>query len=466
MNTFIEILYLIASVIFIIGIKLLGKTHTARQGNFYSAIAMLIAIVATLLQVNLLSFGEILACLVIGGGIGLYYARTVEMTAMPEMVALFNGFGGLASTLVGVSDYWLNNLEKSADLNLVSGISIFLGVTIGAITFTGSYIAYSKLKGSFLSGSILFKGQHLLNLFLFLGMLATGVLFMLFPENPAYILIALGLGLTLGVLTVIPIGGADMPVVVSLLNSYSGIAACFTGFVLNNQVLIITGALVGSSGIILTQIMCKAMNRSLLNVLLGGFGQTAGGGSGGKGADVIIKEVGVEEASMIFDSASSVVIVPGYGMAVAQAQHAIREFADLLEKRNIKVKFAIHPVAGRMPGHMNVLLAEANISYDKLIEMDMINDDFQNTDVALVIGANDVVNPAARNDPQSPIYGMPILNVDKARTVIVSKRGMSKGYAGVENELFGYPNTLMLFGDAKATINKVNSELKEMAMQA
>jgi H+-translocating NAD(P) transhydrogenase subunit beta len=466
MNTFIEILYLIASVIFIIGIKLLGKTHTARQGNFYSAIAMLIAIVATLLQVNLLSFGEILTCILIGGGIGLYYARTVEMTAMPEMVALFNGFGGLASTLIGLSDYWLNNLEKSDGLNLVSGISIFLGVTIGAITFTGSYIAYSKLKGSFLSGSILFRGQHFLNLLLFLGMLVAGILFMIFPQNPLYILLAVGLGLALGVLTVIPIGGADMPVVVSLLNSYSGIAACFTGFVLNNQVLIITGALVGSSGIILTQIMCKAMNRSLINVLLGGFGQNVGSSSGGKGVDVVIKEVGVEEAAMIFDSASSVVIVPGYGMAVAQAQHAIREFADLLEKRNIKVKFAIHPVAGRMPGHMNVLLAEANISYDKLVEMDMINDDFQNTDVALVIGANDVVNPAARNDPQSPIYGMPILNVDKARTVIVSKRGMSKGYAGVENELFGYPNALMLFGDAKATITKVNSELKEMAMQS
>ncbi|MCU0444556.1 MAG: NAD(P)(+) transhydrogenase (Re/Si-specific) subunit beta [Microscillaceae bacterium] len=462
MHIFIEILYLIASIIFIIGIKLMGKTHTARRGNFYSAIAMLIAIVATLLQVNLLSFGEIIAGMVIGGAIGWYYARTVEMTAMPEMVALFNGFGGLASTLVGMSDYWLNTIEKAQALNLVSGVSVFLGVTIGAITFTGSYLAYIKLKGRFLSGAVVFAGQHLINLILFIGMLAAGVLFMIFPENPIFMLIALVLALALGVLTVIPIGGADMPVVVSLLNSYSGIAACLTGFVLNNQVLIITGALVGSSGIILTQIMCKAMNRSLLNVLLGGFGQTNNSAAGGQAVDVVIKEVGVEEAAMIFDSASSVVIVPGYGMAVAQAQHAVREFADLLEKRNISIKFAIHPVAGRMPGHMNVLLAEANISYDKLIEMDMINDDFQNTDVALVIGANDVVNPAARNDQQSPIYGMPILNVDKARTVIVSKRGMSKGYAGVENELFGYPNTLMLFGDAKATINKVSSELKEM----
>jgi NAD(P) transhydrogenase subunit beta len=273
------------------------------------------------------------------------------------------------------------------------------------------------------------------------------------------------IALVLGILVVIPIGGADMPVVISLLNSYSGMAACTTGFVLNNSVLIVTGALVGASGIILTQIMCKAMNRSLVSVLLGGFGATSGsGGAAGAGnaSDMVIKEVGVEEAAMIFDSASSVIVVPGYGMAVAQAQHVVREMMDLLEKKGINVRFAIHPVAGRMPGHMNVLLAESNVPYDKLIEMEEINDDFGNTDVVLVVGANDVVNPAARTNPASPIYGMPILNADKARTVIVSKRSMGVGYAGIENELFGYPNCLMLFGDAKSTLTKVVGELKEM----
>jgi H+-translocating NAD(P) transhydrogenase subunit beta len=275
-------------------------------------------------------------------------------------------------------------------------------------------------------------------------------------------LTVLAIALVLGVLVVIPIGGADMPVVISLLNSYSGVAAMTTGFVLNNQVLIIAGALVGASGIILTQIMCKAMNRSLMNVLLGGFGQTGGGTSSESGTEIVVKEVGVEEAAMIFDSSSSVIIVPGYGMAVAQAQHVIREMSDLLERKGISVKYAIHPVAGRMPGHMNVLLAEANVSYDKLIEMDNINDEFPNTDVVLIVGANDVVNPAARTNPNSPIFGMPVLNADKARTVIVSKRSMNAGYAGIENELFGYPNCLMLFGDAKATITKVVSELKEM----
>jgi NAD(P) transhydrogenase subunit beta len=279
--------------------------------------------------------------------------------------------------------------------------------------------------------------------------------------NLTYVYILTATGLLLGILTVIPIGGADMPVVISLLNSYSGMAACATGFILNNNVLIVAGSLVGASGIILTQIMCKAMNRSLTNVLLGGFGQTVSG-SPQDGPAVVVKEIGVEETAMLFDSASSVIVVPGYGMAVAQAQHVIRELMEQCEKRNINFRFAIHPVAGRMPGHMNVLLAEANISYDKLIEMEQINDDFSNTDLVFVVGANDVVNPAARTNPQSPIFGMPILNADKARTVIVSKRSMGKGYAGIENELFGYPNCLMLFGDAKQTITKVVGEMKEM----
>ena len=301
---------------------------------------------------------------------------------------------------------------------------------------------------------ITFKGQHALNLLLLLSFVVIAVFTHLYQADHVYITLLVGISLLVGILIVIPIGGADMPVVISLLNSYSGMAACATGFILNNNVLIVAGSLVGASGIILTQIMCKAMNRSLMNVLLGGFGQTTAAGPQ-DGPQIVIKEVGVEEAAMLFDSASSVIVVPGYGMAVAQAQHVIRELMEQCEKRNIDFRFAIHPVAGRMPGHMNVLLAEANISYDKLIEMEAINDDFQNTDIVFVVGANDVVNPAARTNPASPIYGMPILNADKARTVIVSKRSMGKGYAGIENELFGYPNCLMLFGDAKQTITKV-----------
>jgi H+-translocating NAD(P) transhydrogenase subunit beta len=323
-------------------------------------------------------------------------------------------------------------------------------------------VAYLKLDGKVSGQPITFAGQHLLNLLLLLAFIAAAVLVFLDPSQVSYIIILIVISLLLGILTVIPIGGADMPVVISLLNSYSGMAACATGFILNNNVLIVAGSLVGASGIILTQIMCKAMNRSLVNVLLGGFGQTVATG-GADGPAVVVKEIGVEETAMLFDSASSVIVVPGYGMAVAQAQHVIRELMEQCEKRNINFRFAIHPVAGRMPGHMNVLLAEANISYDKLIEMDDINEDFSNTDLVFVVGANDVVNPAARTNPQSPIFGMPILNADKARTVIVSKRSMGKGYAGVENELFGYPNCLMLFGDAKQTITKVVSEMKDMA---
>jgi H+-translocating NAD(P) transhydrogenase subunit beta len=459
----IKIAYLISSVLFIVGIKMLGKTSTARQGNFYSAVAMLIAIVVTLLDRNVLSYTEILITILVGSAIGTYVARKVEMTQMPEMVAIFNGFGGAASVLVATSEYWRMNHDADIVMPVAVGISVVLSVIIGAVTLTGSLVAYGKLSGKINGSAIVFGGQHALNAVLFLITVIASVFLVADPNNDLYMLIVLAVSLLLGILTVIPIGGADMPVVISLLNSYSGMAACTTGFVLNNNVLIISGALVGASGIILTQIMCKAMNRSLINVLLGGFGQTAGsgGGSTSKASDIVVKEVGVEEAAMIFDSASSVIIVPGYGMAVAQAQHVIREMTDLLEKKNILVRFAIHPVAGRMPGHMNVLLAEANVPYDKLIEMELINDEFNNTDVVFIVGANDVVNPAARSNPNSPIYGMPILNADKARTVIVSKRGMSAGYAGIENELFGYPNCLMLFGDAKSTITKVVGELKE-----
>lgn len=458
----IRIAYLIASVLFIVGIKALGKVSTARRGNTMSAAAMLIAILATLFDKQILSFTEIFLTLLAGSVIGAFTAYKAKMTQMPEMVAILNGFGGAASVLVALSEYWkFVHMGSAGALDPVVSTTILLSVLIGAVTFTGSMVAFGKLRGIVSGRAITFGGQHLINLVLFLAVLVLAVLLVMQPQMTWWILGVLILSLILGVLTVIPIGGADMPVVISLLNSYSGIAACATGFVLNNQVLIIAGALVGASGLILTQIMCKAMNRSLISVLLGGFGQTAGVDAG-SGEQIVIREVGAEEAAMLFDSASSVIVVPGYGMAVAQAQHVVQELAELLGKKNISVKFAIHPVAGRMPGHMNVLLAEANVPYDKLVEMDDINDEFVNTDIALVIGANDVVNPAAKNNPQSPIYGMPVLNVEKARTVIVCKRSMNPGYAGIENELFGYPNCLMLFGDAKTTMTQVVAELKDM----
>ncbi len=461
MNIYIQFAYLISSVMFIMGIKMMSKTKDARKGNLVSAAGMFIAILATVVQVEAITLIDIAACILIGSAIGLVFAYKVEMTQIPEMVAIFNGFGGLASVGVALSDFWLKSQERGDVIDSITSVSIALSIFIGGITFTGSIIAYLKLAGKISGKPIMYTGQHMVNLILLVAAIALTVLAVINQADPMYILILCGVSLVLGILTVIPIGGADMPVVISLLNSYSGMAACTTGFVLNNNVLIVAGALVGASGIILTQIMCKAMNRSLVNVLLGGFGQIVSS-SEADGNEIIVKEVGVEEAAMLFDSASSIIIIPGYGMAVAQAQHVIRELSELCEKRNIDVKFAIHPVAGRMPGHMNVLLAEANVSYDKLIEMDDINDEFANTDLVFVVGANDVVNPAARTNPQSPIYGMPILNADKAKTVIVSKRSMGKGYAGVENELFGYPNCLMLFGDAKQTITKVVSELKEM----
>lgn len=461
MSIAIELAYLIASVLFVLGMKMMNKTKSARQGNRLSALGMFIAILATLVQIDAISLVEILGCIVLGSAIGLYYANKVEMTKMPEMVAIFNGFGGLASFSVALSDYFLRTEVNMESIELVTVISIIVSVFIGGLTFTGSLIAYLKLNGNISGSPITFKGQHAINLILFLGFLTAAVFTVMDQTDPMLIIILIVIALLLGILTVIPIGGADMPVVISLLNSYSGMAACATGFILNNNVLIVAGSLVGASGIILTQIMCKAMNRSLVNVLLGGFGQTVNEAQG-DGPSITVKEIGVEETAMLFDGVSSVIVVPGYGMAVAQAQHVIRELMEQCEKRNIAFKFAIHPVAGRMPGHMNVLLAEANISYDKLIEMESINDEFPNTDLVLIVGANDVVNPAARNNAQSPIYGMPILNADKARTVIVCKRSMGKGYAGVENELFGYPNCLMLFGDAKQTITKVVSEMKEM----
>ena len=463
MDIIIKLAYLLASILFIIGIKRMNKPATARNGNSISAIGMLIAIVATMVQLNVMTLPEILICIVIGSAIGFYVAKKVEMTQMPEMVALFNGFGGLASVGVGLSEYWRESYENIQDIHTVTLVSILLSILIGGVTFTGSYVAYGKLSGKINGNAIVFKGQHMLNLLLLVVGIAGAAMVMYNQGWVTGMYILLFISLLLGVLVVIPIGGADMPVVISLLNSYSGMAACATGFVLNNYMLIVAGALVGSSGIILTDIMCKGMNRSLLNVVMGGFVQTAGTVAtvGGK-SDLVVKEVGVEEAAMLFDSASSVVIVPGYGMAVAQAQHAVKELMEILLKKNINVRFAIHPVAGRMPGHMNVLLAESNVPYDRLLEPEQIDDDLSNTDIVYVVGANDVVNPAARHDKSSPIFGMPIINADKAKTVIVSKRSMASGYAGIENELFGYPNCLMLFGDAKATLTKVVNELKEM----
>ena len=463
LDIIIKVAYLISAILFIIGIKRMQKTSEARGGNFLSAVGMAIAIIATLVQVDVLTLPEIFVSALIGSAIGWFYAQKVEMTQMPEMVALFNGFGGLASVFVAVSDYYFNQVGQNIEPDIVTITAIVLSLLIGGVTFTGSMVAWGKLNGKIYGNAVVFSGQHLINLILFLVTVVAGGLLIYDYTLVSMLWLIAAVSLILGILVVIPIGGADMPVVISLLNSYSGMAGCATGFVLGNYMLIVAGALVGASGIILTNIMCKAMNRSLVSVLLGGFGTTTSSAAGGaKGSDIMVKEVGAEEAAMIFDSASSVIVVPGYGMAVAQAQHIIKELMDLLEKKNINVRFAIHPVAGRMPGHMNVLLAESNVPYDKLIEMDNINDDFANTDVVIVVGANDVVNPAARTNTSSPIYGMPILNVDKARTVIVSKRSMASGYAGIENELFGFPNCLMLFGDAKASLTKVVGELKEM----
>lgn len=461
-QTFIQIIYLLSSVLFILGIKMLGKTSSARQGNFYSGFAMLLAIAATLYSQEIFSEWEIFAAILVGSAIGAVAAFTIPMTSMPEMVALFNGVGGSASLLVAITEYW-NRTGTNSPIDSIIGSSIAVSIIIGAITFSGSIIAYGKLSGKVTGKAVVYPAQHAINALIF--MVAVGfAIYSIMEPTESTIMILASISLLLGVLLVIPIGGADMPVVISLLNSYSGMAGCATGFILNNYVLVISGALVGSSGIILTQIMCKAMNRSLLNVLLGGFGQTAGSGAGPVNAGVggkPAKEVGVEEAAMLFDSASSVIVVPGYGMAVAQAQHAVRDLMKLLEKKGCNTRFAIHPVAGRMPGHMNVLLAEAEVPYDKMVEMDLINADFPNTDIVLIVGANDIVNPAARNNPASPIYGMSILNADKARMVIVSKRSMAAGYAGIENELFTLDNTFMLFGDAKATISKLVQEIEQ-----
>ena len=438
----IQLGYVVAAGLFIFGLKMLGSPDTARRGNGISAIGMLVAIVAALLDQGIVQYEFILGGMVAGGLIGAVAARTVAMTSMPEMVALFNGVGGAASGLVGV-----------AALSIADGsftyITIILSILIGGVTFTGSLVAYGKLSETIGSGAVTFGGQKFVNGLIVIGILASAVMFVTDPTNTNMLYTVVGLSLLFGIMVVIPIGGADMPVVISLLNSYSGLAACAAGFAVDNNVLIVAGSLVGASGIILTQIMCKAMNRSLSNVLFSGFASVSTTVTEVEGE---IKPISVEDAYYVLEAATNVAIIPGYGMAVAQAQHVVKELMELLEANGCEVNYGIHPVAGRMPGHMNVLLAEADVPYDQLLEMDDINPRMESVDVAIVIGANDVVNPAAREVESSPIYGMPVINVADARTVFVLKRSMASGFAGIENPLFYKDNTRMLFGDAKESI--------------
>jgi NAD(P) transhydrogenase subunit beta len=438
----IQLGYVVAAGLFIFGLKMLGSPDTARRGNGISAIGMLVAIVAALLDQGIVQYEYILGGMVVGGLIGAVAARTVAMTSMPEMVALFNGVGGAASGLVGV-----------AALSIADGsftyITIILSILIGGVTFTGSLVAYGKLSETIGSGAVTFGGQKFVNGLIVIGILASAVMFVMDPTNTNMLYTVVGLSLLFGIMVVIPIGGADMPVVISLLNSYSGLAACAAGFAVDNNVLIVAGSLVGASGIILTQIMCKAMNRSLSNVLFSGFASVSTTVTEVEGE---IKPISVEDAYYVLEAATNVAIIPGYGMAVAQAQHVVKELMELLEANGCEVNYGIHPVAGRMPGHMNVLLAEADVPYDQLLEMDDINPRMESVDVAIVIGANDVVNPAAREVESSPIYGMPVINVADARTVFVLKRSMASGFAGIENPLFYKDNTRMLFGDAKESI--------------
>lgn len=447
----INIVYIVAAALFIFGLKLMSSPATAVRGNRLSAIGMFIAVVVTLFSQEIIEFQWIAVGVIIGAIVGALAAQRVAMTSMPEMVALFNGSGGIASLLVG----WA--ALHSGEPSLFIAVTILLSILIGGVTFSGSIMAWGKLSEVMTSAAVVFGAQRVVNALLLAALLFCGVMFALDPSLTSPWLIAvIVLSLAFGVMAVLPIGGADMPVVISLLNSYSGLAACAAGFAIHNNILIVAGSLVGAAGIILTNIMCKAMNRSLANVLFSGFGavKTASKVEGE------VKPISADDAYLILESASSVTFVPGYGMAVAQAQHVVRELGELLEENGCEVTYAIHPVAGRMPGHMNVLLAEANVPYDQLVEMDDINPRMNNIDVAVVIGANDVVNPAAREDENSPIYGMPIINVDQARTVFVLKRSMASGFSGVDNPLFFGENTRMLFGDAKQSIAALVSEFK------
>ena len=447
--------YLISAICFIVGIKMLSHPKTARRGNSIAAMGMLIAISSTLYNGEILDFKLILIGILIGSVIGAAAAIKVEMTQMPQLVAIFNGLGGGSSALISSAEF----------LPIYSGgtftlITILFSVIVGTLTFTGSFIAFGKLQGIISSKPITYPGQQLINALIGIVLITISVFLVSNNTSINYFYLIISISAIIGITLTIPIGGADMPVVISLLNSYSGIAAAATGFVLMNNALIISGALVGASGIILTQIMCKGMNRSLLNVIFGAVGGESAGSR--EIQELNIKSYSTEEAAMIFEAAEKIIIVPGYGLAVAQAQHSAREVAEWLEENGKQVLYAIHPVAGRMPGHMNVLLAEANIPYEQLKDLDEINSEFENCDVALILGANDVVNPAARHDSTSPIFGMPILNVDKARTVIVNKRSMNTGFAGIQNELFGYDQTITVFGDAKDMLNKLLGDLKDL----
>ncbi len=467
MTQLISLSYLLAAVLFILGLKNLSSPRTAPRGNMLGAIGMLIAVIVTLLDRGVVSYLWIFIAILIGSAIGAYLARVVEMTAMPQMVAIFNGFGGGASLLVASSAY----LEA---VQIVRGggnayglqwdVALILSTLIGSVTLTGSLIAFGKLQGIVNEQAVAIPKIFIKGLAILLVVCAIVVLTNPFEMEWLFLAVILG-SLVLGVLLVMPIGGADMPVVISLLNSYSGLAAAATGFVLNNNGLIIGGSLVGASGLILTNIMCKAMNRSLVNVLFGGAIVSEGEKAAIPGKEFYegkVKQADPEEVAMMLESAQSVIFVPGYGLAVAQAQHATRELGDLLQERQIKVTYAIHPVAGRMPGHMNVLLAEAEVPYDSMLEMDRINPDFAHTDVVIILGANDVVNPAARDEANSPIYGMPILEVDQARTVFIVKRSLSPGFAGIPNQLFINDNSLMVFGDAKDVLQNMIQAVKEL----
>ncbi len=467
-NQVIQIVYIVSAVLFVLGIKLLGKATTARKGNALSAIGMLLAVIATLAQGGL-DYSWIAGGIILGSLIGASAARLVKMTAMPEMVALFNGFGGLASLLVAWSEYeraramgWsIYLIENDVLFGFISSV-IWLTVLIGGITFTGSLMAYGKLSGKISGRAITFPLQKAVNLLVFLAIIGCFFYFTFTWQNMSllYVIFCVGVGLSLllGVLGVMPIGGGDMPVVISLLNSFSGLAASAAGFVIGNQVLVVAGCLVGASGFILTVIMCKAMNRDLANVLFSGFGSSTQSDDTVEGE---MKPISVEDAYYVLEAARNVVIIPGYGMAVAQAQHAVKEMGELLEANGAEVRYAIHPVAGRMPGHMNVLLAEADVPYEQLSEMDDVNPHMEMVDVAIVIGANDVVNPAAADDESSPIYGMPIIEAHRARTVFALKRGKGAGFSGLINKLYFLEKTRMLYGDAKQTVSALVGQLKE-----
>ena len=434
--------YVVAAALFIFGLKMLGSPDTARRGNGISSVGMLVAIVSALLGQGIVQYEYIIGGMLVGGAIGAIAARSVAMTAMPEMVALFNGFGGAASLLVGWS-------ALAPDAGAFTLTTIMFSILIGGVTLTGSLIAYGKLSETISGAAMTFGGQKIVNILIVIGVLVSAFMFINNPSDPNWLYAVIGLSLLFGIMAVIPIGGADMPVVISLLNSYSGLAACAAGFAVDNNALIVAGSLVGASGIILTQIMCKAMNRSLTNVLFSGFQSVSTTVTEVEGE---IKPISVDDAYYVLEAATNVAIIPGYGMAVAQAQHVVKELMELLENNGCEVNYGIHPVAGRMPGHMNVLLAEADVPYDQLLEMDEINPRMESVDVAIVIGANDVVNPAAREVESSPIYGMPVINVADAKTVFVLKRSMASGFAGIENPLFYKDNTRMLFGDAKESI--------------